>query len=319
MLKIRILLSFATGMTTVAATAQDLPPRPAPIQHAQTETARIAYYAVGPKDAPAVLFVHGLPFSSYIWRDVISALDDGSRRLIAVDLVGFGDSTGTGFGVAEQAAHLDRFVAALDLKDLTVVGHDWGAGIGLILAHENAQLMRGFAFAEGAMPPVYPRPTYDEMPERVAGMFQSMREEDAEANVLDDNLWQETILPTMSLEPLPAVVLAEYKRAFPTPESRQPLLDMSRSLPIGGEPADVVVAYSAAAAWWRGTDLPKLVMFAEPGRLYPAAMVEWTEANIPNVTTTSVGPGLHVVQEENPTAVASAIDAWLDTIEGETE
>ncbi len=143
-----ILLNFAVAMITVLAIAQGLPPCPASIQYAQTEAARIAYYAVGPEDGPSVLFVNGLPFSSHIWRDVISALDDGSRRLVAVDLVGFGNSTGTGFGVAEQVAHLDRFVAALDLKDLTVVGHDWGAGIGLILAHENARLMRSFAFAD---------------------------------------------------------------------------------------------------------------------------------------------------------------------------
>lgn len=314
-----ILVSFAVAMITAPAAAQELHPRPAQIQHVETETARIAYCSVGPADGPAVLFVHGLPFSSYFWRDVVSALDDGSRRLVAVDLVGFGDGAGTGFGAAEQVAHLDRFVAALNLTDLAIVGHDRGAGVDLILANGNTQLTRGFSFAEGAMPPVYPRPGYDKMPEPIAGMFRSMRREDAEAKVLDASLRHDTILPTMSLEPPPTATLAEYKCAFPTPASRQPLLDMSRSLAIDGEPADVVAAYDAAAGWWRETDLPKLVTFAEPGRLYPAALAEWTEADVRNVTATSVGPGLHAAQEENPIAVAGAIDVWFDAIEGETK
>ena len=314
----RTLLPLVFFAATPVA-AQDLPPRPAPVEYVKTDTARLAYYAVGPQDAPAVLFVHGLPFSSYIWRDVMAALDDGTRRLVAVDLVGFGDSTGTGYGINDQVAHLDAFVEALNLRDLTVVGHDWGAGIGLILAAANADDMRGFAFAEGAMPPVYPRPAYDELPPPVASMFRSIREEDAEANVLNANRWQETILPTMSETPLADAVITEYKRAFPTPESRQPLLDMSRSLPIGGAPADVVASYSAAADWWMQTDLPKLVMHAQPGRLYPAELVEWTQANVPNVTAIPVGPGLHLVQEENPRAVAQAIDTWLDGIEAKAQ
>lgn len=301
-------------IATAPAIAQDLPPRPAPVEYVETDDAQIAHYEVGPEDAPAVLFVHGLPFSSYIWRDVLAAMDDGTRRLVAVDLVGFGDSTGTGYGVGEQVAHLDAFAEALDLRDIIVVGHDWGAGIGLMFAHQNREDLAGFAFAEGAMPPVYPRPTYAEMPERIAGMFQSMREGDAETNVLENNLWQETILPTMSQAPLPDAVLAEYKRPFPTPESRQPLLDMSRTLPIGGEPTDVVAAYADAAEWWTETELPKLVIYAEPGRLFPINLVEWTQENALNVTATSVGAGLHTVQEESPQDFAAALTDWLGTL-----
>lgn len=147
-------------------------------------------------------------------------------------------------------------------------------------------------------------------------MFQAMREDEAETNVLENNIWQETILPTMSQAPLPDAILAEYKRAFPTPESRQPLLDMSRSLPIGGEPADVVAAYTAASEWWTETELPKLVIYAEPGRLFPINLVEWTQANTANVTATSIGPGLHTVQEESPQEFATALDDWLDTLTG---
>ena len=174
--------------------------------------------------------------------------------------------------------------------------------------------MTGFAFIEGAMPPVYPRPAYDEMPEPIAVMFRSMREGNAERNVLENNLWLDTILPTMVAKPLPAAVTAEYNRPFLTPESRQPLLEMSRTLPIGGEPADVVAAYSNAVDWWTSTDLPKLVLYAEPGRLYPKKFADWNVENVQGVTLTSIGEGLHAVQEENPEAVAEALGAWLATL-----
>ena len=278
--------------------------------------ATIAYAETGDPDGRPVLFVHGLPFSSFIWRDVTAAMEGQGLRLIAVDLVGFGDSEGEGYGVLEQAGHLADFADALGLEDATVVGHDWGAGIGLIYAAQNPEEVTAFAFLEGAMPPVYPRPAYEEMPEPVAGMFRSMREEDAEQNVLEGNLWLDTILPTMTETPLPEEVRAEYDRPFPTPESREPLLAMSRSLPIGGEPSDVVAAYSDAAEWWTTTDIPKLVIHAEPGRLYSEELARWTAENAANVTLANIGPGLHALQEESPEAVAGALSDWLAGLPG---
>ncbi len=228
-----IALAAALVSNSISA-ADDLPAQKLAVP---IDGAEVAYYEAGDPDGQPVVFVHGLPFSSYIWRDVVRALDgeaaNAGHRLIAIDLVGFGDSTGTGYGVLEQAGHLGAFVDALGLDELVLVGHDWGAGIALTYAGANPDGVAGFATMEGAMPPVYPRPGYDEMPERIAGMFRSMRGPEAEANVLENDLWLDTIMPTMSAAPLPDAVVAEYHRPFPTPESRRPLLEMSRSLPIG--------------------------------------------------------------------------------------
>lgn len=283
-------------------------------QFAETPEARIAYVEAGDPEGTPVLFVHGLPFSSYIWRDVIAAMPQ-DLRLIAPDLAGFGDSeAGEGlYGVDDQARHLAAFADALGLEGVIVVGHDWGAGIGLMYAAANAQEVAAFAFFEGSMPPVYPRGAYADMPERVAGMFQALRGD--EVNVLERNMWLDTIMPTMTAEPLPEEVRAEYDRPFPDAASRLPLLEMSRTLPIAGEPAEVDAAYSAAVDWWTSTEIPKLVLYAEPGRLYPEALVRWNEENAVNVTTASVGEGLHALQEEAPEAVAIALSDWLATLE----
>ncbi|MEM7566261.1 MAG: haloalkane dehalogenase [Pseudomonadota bacterium] len=283
--------------------------------------ARLAYVETGAPDGRPVLFVHGLPFSSFIWRDVAAALAEDAAteglRLIAVDLAGFGDSeAGPGlYGVDDQARHLGAFADALELSDVTIVAHDWGAGIALMYAAQNPEDVSSFAFFEGSMPPVYPRPAYEELPERVAGMFRSMREEEAEANVLDGNLWLDTIMPTMTAEPLPPAVRAEYDRPFPTPESRLPLLEMSRSLPIGGEPAGATADYAAAVDWWTTTEIPKLVLYAEPGRLYPEQFARWNEENAANVTLGSVGVGLHAWQEDDPQALAEALAAWIGALD----
>ncbi|NSX53752.1 haloalkane dehalogenase [Sulfitobacter sp. 1151] len=300
-------------MTALPAVAQGLD-LPAPLQSAETQRATISYYETGDPAGRPVLFVHGLPFSSYIWRNVLPEMNQ-NQRLIAVDLIGFGDSTGNGYGVQDQADHLADFIDVMGLSDVTLMAHDWGAGISLVYAAQNPDDVAAFAFMEGSMPPVYPRPAYDQMPERIAGMFKSMRDENAEENVLEANIWQEVIMPTMTGDPLPDPVVAEYKRPFPTPESRQPLLDMSRSLPIGGEPAAVSQAYSAAVEWWTKTEIPKLVLYAEPGRLFKQDMAEWTQANAVNVTIASIGPGHHALQEDAPQAVADGLQTWLDTLE----
>ncbi|MCV3270065.1 haloalkane dehalogenase [Roseobacter sinensis] len=309
-------LTAIAAFTACPTLAQQSLDRPAEIQIVKTANAEIAYYEIGNPEGKPVVFVHGLPFSSYIWRNVMTGLDRQIFRLIAVDLVGFGDSSGDGYGVTDQAAHLASFADALDLSDIIAVGHDWGAGIALVWAAQNAEDFAGFATMEGAMPPVYPRPTYDEMPERIAGLFRAMRDPGlGEENVLNGNLWLDRIMPTMTEKPMPEAVVAEYNRPFPKPESRQPILEMSRSLPIGGAPADVVATYSAAVTWWTTTDLPKLVLYAEPGRLYPEDLARWNEDNAKNVTLTNIGPGRHALQEEDPQAVADGLGDWLATLD----
>lgn len=194
-------------------------------------------------------------------------------------------------------------------------GRDWGAGIALVYAANDPDNVTAFAFMEGAMPPVYPPPTYGEMPERVADMFRAMREPGlAEQNVLERNFWLETIMPTMTAEPLSEAASAEYLRPFPTPESRMPLLEMSRLLPIGGELSDVVAVYEEAVDWWRRTEVPKLVIYAEPGRVFPEMHARWTEENAKNVSLANVGQGTHALQEEAPDRVADALTDWLQQL-----
>ncbi|MGP1394504.1 MAG: haloalkane dehalogenase [Inquilinaceae bacterium] len=272
----------------------------------------IAYVEVGDPVGDPVLFLHGIPTSSYLWRNVLPGVARDGRRLIAMDLVGFGDSTGTGYGVLDQVRHVETFVEALGLQDVTLVTHDWGAGIGLIYAARNPDNVVAFAAMEGALPPVYPRPSYETFGPQGADLFRRMRDPaTSEQVVLEDNVWLEGILPNSVAQDIQPDVHDAYRNAFPTAESRQPILDMVLSLPIAGEPADVVVAFDEATDWWKETEIPKLVLYAVPGRLQPQPLAEWAERTLKNVTTAEVGPGVHFIQEDSPRAIGRELDAWL--------
>lgn len=284
-------------------------------RYLQLSSARMAYVEHGDSNGRPVLFLHGIPTSSYLWRNVLPLVEAPGRRLIAVDLVGFGDSRGTGYGVAQQAAHLADFVDRLGLEEVTLVTHDWGAGIGLLWAAAHPERLRAFATMEGALPPVYPRPDLASFG-KAAALFTRMRDpETGPETILEENIWLETILPASVLEPLSQDALDAYHAPFPTPESRRPILDMTMTLPIGGEPADVAAAYEAAAAWWRETEVPKLVLYATPGRLQPKALAGWASENLKNVTTREIGPGIHFIQEDSPRGIGDALDAWLSDLE----
>lgn len=276
-----------------------------------TPRATIAYVDIGDPDGQPIVFLHGVPTSSYLWRHVLPGVESHGRRLIALDFVGFGDSTGTGYGILDQVGHLESFIEALGLSNIVLVTHDWGAGIGLIWASRHAQKLAAFATMEGALPPVYPRPDVNSFGP-MAPLFRRMRDPvTGPISILQENIWIEKILPKSVRLPLDKKEMAAYRRPFPTPESRVPILEMIQSAPIGGQPADVTAALDAAAVWWRETDVPKLFLYARPGRLLPKRLAKWAAANLKNVTIGYVGPGVHFLQETSPRRIARHLDKWL--------
>jgi len=164
---------------------------------------------------------------------------------------------------------------------------------------------------EGALPPVYPRPDIASFG-RMAPLFRRMRDPVAgPIAILRDNIWLEKILPKSVLLPLDKKEIAAYRAPFPTPESRRPILEMIQSAPIGGKPVDVTAALDAAAGWWRETDMPKLFLYARPGRLLPKRLAVWATENLKNVKIGYVGRGVHFLPETSPRRIARHIDKWL--------
>lgn len=193
-----------------------------------------------------IVFLHGNPTSSHLWRNVLPGVASG--RLLAPDLIGMGDSgkPEIAYSFADHARYLDAWFEALGLRDVVLVGHDWGGALAFDRAARHPDRVRGIAFTETIVKPM----SWAEFPEGGRELFRAIRTEGVgEAMILDENAFVEQALPASSATPLTLADLAVYREPYPTRESRRPLLRWARSMPLGGEPADVVARIEAYDQW----------------------------------------------------------------------
>lgn len=274
----------------------------------------MAYVDAGEGDP--VVFLHGNPTSSYLWRNIMPGIE-GTHRVIAPDLIGMGDSgkPDIAYTYPDHADHLHGLLDALDLQDVTLVIHDWGSALGLDWATKNSDRVKAIAFMEAVLPPALPAPSYEAMGP-FGDLFKAWRTPGVgEKMILEDNFFIEEVLGKLGVaKPLGEDVLAHYNSYYPTSASRQPLLQWPREVPIAGEPphsVDVVERYSE---WFFGSDIPKLMIHAEPGALIPPEAAAYLKENLTNLTSVNIGAGVHFIQEDNPEAITSALTDWLGTI-----
>lgn len=275
---------------------------------------QMAYIEEGEGDP--IVFLHGNPTSSYLWRNVLPHLA-GKGRLIAPDLIGMGDSDkleGSGpdrYTFAEHKAHLFALLEQLDVtQNVTLVIHDWGSALGFHWAHTHPEAVKGIAFMEGIVAPV---PNWDSFPEAPRAVFQAMRSDAGEDMILEKNLFIEAILPGSILRKLTDDEMTEYRRPFVNAgEDRRPTLTWPRQIPIGGDPEDVTALVAAYGAWLKETDIPKLFVNAEPGALI-AGPVRDLVRSFPNLSEVTV-KGSHFIQEDSPDEIGTAIRDWHATL-----
>ncbi|WP_122074569.1 haloalkane dehalogenase [Pseudophaeobacter sp. EL27] len=271
---------------------------------------QMAYIEEGEGDP--IVFLHGNPTSSYLWRNIMPYLA-GRGRLIAPDLIGMGDSEKLSesgpdrYTYVEHRKYLFALLEQLGVtSNVTLVLHDWGSGLGFHWAHMNPDAVRGIAFMEGIVAPV---PGWESFPEAPRAMFQGLRSEAGEEMVLQKNLFVEAILPGSILRDLSEEEMAEYRRPFANAgEDRRPTLTWPRQIPIGGDPADVVEIVSAYSAWLRETPVPKLFVNAEPGALIVGPVRDYVRS-FPNLDEVTV-KGAHFIQEDSPDDIGQAIQDW---------
>jgi len=273
----------------------------------------MSYVEMGEGDP--IVFQHGNPTSSYLWRNVMPHLAD-QGRCIAIDLIGMGDSDKLddvgpdSYTFVQHREYLDGALEALGVKDnVTWVIHDWGSALGFDWANRHRDAVRGIAYMEGIVRPV----SWDDWPEAARGVFQGFRSPAGEAMVLEKNTFVERVLPGSVLRKLSDEEMAVYRRPYLTPgESRRPTLTWPREIPIEGEPADVVKIVSEYAEWLATCDVPKLFINAEPGAILTGPQREFCRT-WPNQQEKTV-KGVHFVQEDSPTEIGQAIAEWYRTL-----
>lgn len=255
----------------------------------------------------AVVFLHGNPTSSYLWRNVITEVEPHARCL-APDLIGMGDSgeaADGGYRFVDHRRYLDAwFDAALPAEQLYLVGHDWGGALGIDWARRHPQRVLGIAYMETIATPIE---RWDDWPEAARGIFQGMRSEKGEELVLERNLFVERILPGSVLRGLTPQEMAVYNRRYKDDKAaRRPTLAWPRELPIEGAPEDVDAIVAAGADWLAREDSPKKVFInAEPGAILTGPQREVCRG-WPNQTEVTV-KGSHFIQEDSPREIGQAV------------
>jgi len=276
---------------------------------------RMAYVEMGSGDP--IVFQHGNPTSSYLWRNIMPSLAD-LGRCIAVDLIGMGDSDKLddpgpeSYRFVEHREFLFRAWEQLGIRDaVTLVLHDWGSALGFDWARSHPDAVLGIAYMEAIVRPV----GWEEWPEKAREIFQGFRSAAGEGMVLERNLFIERVLPGSVLRRLTDDEMAVYRRPFERPgEDRRPTLTWPRQIPIEGQPEDVHRIVSEYSDWLQATDVPKLFVNAEPGAILTGAQRDFCRSfkNQEEVTVS----GLHFIQEDSPEEIGRAIRDWRGGING---
>ena len=266
---------------------------------------QMAYVDVG--EGNPIVFLHGNPTPSYLWRNIIPRLLPFGRCL-APDFVGMGNSGAApdgGYRFVDHRRYLDAWFEALGLeREVILVLHDWGSALGFHWAERHPERVKAIVYMEAIVRPFL---SWDEWPAATRAFFQGQRSPKGEDLILRQNLFIEYLLPLRNIAP---EAMEVYRRHYRNPgPSRQPMLTWTRELPIAGEPADVTAIVDSYARWLAKSPIPKLFIDAEPAGFLIGAQREFCRA-WPNQQTVTVA-GSHFLQEDSPEAVGDAIARFV--------
>jgi haloalkane dehalogenase len=269
----------------------------------------MAYSELGEGDP--IVFLHGNPTSSYLWRNVMPHLKD-QGRCIAPDLIGMGDSDKIEpsgpehYTFREHRRYLDAFLEHMGIeKNITLVIHDWGSALGFDWANRNRNKVKGIAYMEAIVRPL----TWDEWSPSARRIFEGFRSPEGEFMILEKNLFIEAVLPGSIIRKLSDEEMNVYRRPFRNVgEDRRPTLTWPRQIPLNGTPKDVVEIVQSYANWMASNDLPKLFINADPGAILVGAQREFCRNWKSQIEITVKGN--HFLQEDSPHEIGEAVAAW---------
>lgn len=255
-----------------------------------------------------VLFLHGNPTSSYLWRNIIPYMT-AYGRCLAPDLIGMGksDKPRLNYRFSDHYRYVEGFIEKLELKNITLVLHDWGSGLGFHYAMENESNVKAIAFMEALVKPM----KWNDFPRDFKMGFKLMRTPAIGWLMISVmNVFVKKILPQATVRGLTAQEKSIYLEPFQTVSSRKPIRQWPREIPIDGKPSDMQDLISRYSEKMQNSDLPKLLFHADPGGIITPRVVEWSRKNLKNLTTVDIGSGIHYLQEDNPHKIGEELAKW---------
>lgn len=295
-------------MTQIPIRSRD----PHPRQTISVLDSHMSYVDTGSGDP--VVFLHGNPTSSYLWRNIIPYVAEAGARCLAPDLIGMGQSGRSPTGAYrffDHVRYLDAWFDGLGLtRKVVLVIHDWGSALGFYRAFRYPEQIKAIAYMEAL---VQPR-RWSDWPNGRDQMFRAMRSSEGERLVLDENFFVEVVLPRSVIRTLAPEEMEAYRAPYRDRQSRLPLLQWPRELPIEDEPRDIVETVERYGSWLaKSTSLPKLLISATPGSLLVGRAREFCR-RWPNQREVEV-KGIHFIQEDAPAEIGVAVRDFVKCLQ----
>ena len=261
-----------------------------------------------------IIFQHGNPASSYLWRNIIPYLEN-QGRCIAIDLIGMGDSdklTDNGnntYSYHIQKQYFNKCLEELEIKEnITFVIHDWGSALGFNWAYEHQESVKGVCYMEAIVKKI----SWEDWPKDAKSIFQGFRSDAGEDLILKKNLFIEGVLPNAIIRNLTETEMDIYRKPFLKEIDRRPTLDWPRQIPINNEPEDVCKIVDDYSSWMSINEIPKLFINADPGSILTGKQREFCRKwkNQQELTV----KGNHFIQEDSPNEIGEAISKWYKNL-----
>ncbi len=279
-------------------------------KHAEVDGSNIHYIDEGSGDP--ILFLHGNPTSSYLWRNIIPYLTS-SGWCIAPDLIGMGksDKPNIEYRFFDHVRYVEGFIEKMELRNITLVVHDWGSALGFHYAMRHEENIKGLAFMEAILKTF----SWDEFPKDFRMGFKLFRTPILGWLMLVGlNMFVEQILPKAIVRNLTEEEKNYYRKPFKKLKDRKPVWRWPNEIPIDGKPADVTEAVQEYSKKLQESKLPKLLFYVKPGGIIPSSMVKWCQQNLKNLKTVNIGRGIHYLQEDNPYLIGSELAKWYKSL-----
>ena len=280
-------------------------------KHLDIYGSKIHYIEEGEGDP--ILFLHGNPTSNYLWRNIIPHLSK-QGRCIAPDLIGMGksDKPDWNYGFEDSYHYLESFIEKMELKNVTLVLHDWGSGLGFHYANIHRAKIKAIAFMEA----MYDAPTLYDMPFSIRTAVKMMRNPIfGKFMGMTMNMFIKKMLPDMIIRKLTKEEQDFYAAPYKTRKSRLPLWVWPQDVPFtDGKPTSASVAVKSWAPWLASVDIPKLCFYVTPGVAIKEKDVKVIRETFKNTELIHLGEGLHFIQEDYPHEIGEALSAWYQKI-----
>lgn len=260
-----------------------------------------------------ILFIHGIPTSSYLWRNVIPYLSD-KGRCIAVDLIGMGksDKPDISYRIFDHIDYLEGFINKLNLNNITLVLHGWGSIAGFDIAMRHPDRIKGIAFLEAHVRPVTDWAMVS-LPIQELSLVLNSPDGGYDV-IMNSNYFVNKVLPSGVMRKLSAEEMEHYREPFKEAGSCKPLWQYIHDLPLGDGPADVVELIANYSQKLQTSPIPKLMMYAVPGFITTISTVQWAKDHIAKLELVDIGDALHYAQENIPDKIGEELSNWYESI-----